>query len=438
VAFFACAQAGLLLTPLNWRLAPVELAYQLDDADPALLLTDAEREPLADDAVAAAAGTKRARALLGAGGVESGVPDLGRLAAPVEAVGDDDPVLLIYTSGTTGRSKGALLTQANCFWTNLSLSRTAGMTGDDVALAVLPQFHVGGWNVQPLLALWSGARVVLEPAFEPGRALELIGRKRVTTMMGVPATYQFMAAHPGFDAADLASLSLAIVGGAPMPEALLRVWAGRGVRLAQGYGLTEAAPNVLCVPPEEAAGRRGWAGKPYPHVEAALVDPWTDALLAGPAYGELVVRGPNVFAGYRGQPDATAEALHGGWLHTGDIAERDVDGYYRIRDRCKDMYVSGGENVYPAEVEAALHEHPDIAEAAVVATADPRWGEAGLAVVVVRNGADLDERAVLGHCRARLAGFKVPAAVRFVEALPRSGIGKLDKPRLRAEYAPGG
>jgi fatty-acyl-CoA synthase len=436
VVFFACAQAGLVLTPLNGRLAAAELAYQLADAAPALLLTDAERVALAAEAVALA-GTKPGRALLGAGGVESGVPDLGRPPASREDVRDDDPLLCVYTSGTTGRPKGALLTHANCFWTNLSLSRTAGMSGEDVVLAVLPQFHVGGWNVQPLLALWCGATVVLEPAFDPGRALELIQRHRVTTMMGVPATYLFLAEHPGFAAADLSSLSLAIVGGAPMPEALLRIWQDRGVRLAQGYGLTEAAPNVLCVPPEEAARRRGWAGKPYPHVDVALADVDTGALLDGPAYGELLVAGPNVFAGYRGRPEETASALRGGWLHTGDIAERDAEGYYRIRDRRGDMYVSGGENVYPAEVEAALHEHPAIAEAAVVGTPDARWGEVGLAVVVRRGGAELDENAVIDHCRARLAGFKVPRAVCFVDALPRSAIGKLDKSRLRSSAAEG-
>ncbi len=182
-------------------------------------------------------------------------------------------MLLVYTSGTTGRPKGALLTHANCFWTNLSFDRVAGLTDDDVVLAVLPQFHCGGWNVQPLLAWWKGARVVLEPSFDAARSLELIAERRVTTMMGVPANYLFMANEPAFASADLSSLRRAVVGGAPMPEALLETWHERGVEIVQGYGLTEAAPNVLCLPPEDATRKRGFAGKPYPHVDVALRDP---------------------------------------------------------------------------------------------------------------------------------------------------------------------
>ena len=254
--------------------------------------------------------------------------------------------------------KGAVLTHANCFWTNLSFDRTSGLGERDVVLQVLPQFHVGGWNVQPLLAWWKGARVVLEPSFDAGRALELIEERGVTTVMGVPATYLLLAEHTAFATADLSSLRLAVVGGAPMPESLLETWLDRGVEIVQGYGLTEAAPNVLCLPVEDAVRKLGWAGRPYPHVECALRDPGSGQLLDGPAEGELVVRGPNVFAGYWRNPAATAEAFADGWLLTGDIAERDAEGTYRIVGRLKELVISGGENVYPAEVEAVLHAHP--------------------------------------------------------------------------------
>jgi fatty-acyl-CoA synthase len=368
------------------------------------------------------------------GSLAAGPPQSG--AGQDVPVADSDGLFIVYTSGTTGRPKGAVLTHANCFWTNLSLDRTAGIAGDDVVLQVLPQFHIGGWNVQPLLAWWKGATVILEETFDAGRVLRLIGQRRVTTMMGVPANYLFMAEHPAFASADLSSLRYLLVGGAPMPEALLRRWCARGVRIVQGYGLTEAAPNVLCLPPEDAERKLGYAGKPYPHVETALASPATGQLLHGPGTGELLVRGPNVFPGYWRNPGASAAALRGGWLHTGDVAERDAGGYYRIRDRLKDMYVSGGENVYPAEVEAALHEHPGVAEAAVIAVPDHKWGEAGLAVVVLRAGADASETDLRAFCAGRLAKFKVPREIRFTGALPRSGMSKVLKNELRARYAP--
>jgi fatty-acyl-CoA synthase len=397
--FFACAKGGLILLPLNWRLAAVELAYQLADAEPAMLLVEPGLEP--PDGFAAEP-------------LVLPEPPPGLASGAAE---DHDPLLLIYTSGTTGKPKGALLTHANCFWTNLSFDLATGVTGDDVVLQVLPQFHCGGWNVQPLLAWWKGATVVLERSFDPARCLDLIERKRVTTVMGVPANYLFMAQEPAFARTDLTSLRSAIVGGAPMPEALLETWAERGVEIVQGYGLTEAAPNVLCLPPEDALRKIGFAGKPYPFVE---VDLRPD--------GELVVRGPNVFPGYWRDPVATAETLVDGWLRTGDVAERDEEGYYRIKGRVKDMFISGGENVYPAEIESVLHEHPAVREAAVVGVPDGRWGEVGVAFVVLDRDVADDELSVF--CRERLARYKVPKSFRRIDVLPRSGMNKVVKSEL--------
>ncbi len=420
--FFACARLGAALQPLNWRLVPAEVRYQLDDAEPALLIVSDEHVHLAAEAGAA---IPRSRFVeLDADGI---------LAEP--DVQDDDPILLSYTSGTTGKPKGAVLTHANCFWANLCFDRTSAIGDDDVVLQVLPQFHSGGWNVQPLLAWWKGATVVLEPSFEPDRALRLIEEKRVTTMMGVPATYLFMAERPAFADVDLSSLRLAVVGGAPMPESLLERWQERGVGIVQGYGLTEAAPNVLCLPPEDAARKLGSAGKPYPHVDVALRDPETGSLLDGPGTGELVVQGPNVFAGYWRNPEATAAAFADGWLLTGDLAERDDEGYYRIAGRLKDLVISGGENVYPAEIEDILQSHPAVAEAAVVGVPDERWGEVCLAFVTLRTGAGAGDDELLEWCRARLARFKVPKEIRFVDELPRSAMNKVLKDVLRAGSA---
>ena len=407
--FFACAKTGLTLLPLSWRLSPAELRYQLDDAEPSVFLVDEEHDELA--------------AATGHGFERLEEPRPGVRPSDV-AVADEDGLLLVYTSGTTGKPKGALLTHANCFWTNLGFDLTTGISQDDVVLQVLPQFHVGGWNVQALLAWWKGATVVLERQFDPERALRLIEEKRVTTMMGVPATYLFLAQEPGFVGAVLSCLRRAVVGGAPMPEALLETWAARGIAIVQGYGLTEAAPNVLCLPPEDAVRKLGFAGKPYCFVEVRLS-----------SEEELQVHGPNVFPGYWRNPQATADAFtEDGWLRTGDIAERDEEGFYRIKGRLKDMYISGGENVYPAEVEAVLHEHPSVTDAAVVGVPDERWGEVGAAFVVADGVTD---EQLLEWCAGRLARFKVPRSVRFIGEIPRNGMGKVQKQELReTEVAP--
>jgi fatty-acyl-CoA synthase len=247
--------------------------------------------------------------------------------------------------------------------------------------------------------------------------------------MGVPATYLFMAQEPSFASADLSSLRRVVVGGAPMPEALLETWRDRGVEIAQGYGLTEAAPNVLCLPPEDAMRKLGYAGRPYPYVEAALRDPAGGRLLEGPAEAELVVRGPNVFPGYWRNDEATRAAFADGWLLTGDVAERDDEGFFRICGRIKDMVVSGGENVYPAEVEAVLAEHPAVVEAAVVGVPDERWGEVCTAFVSLRT--EVDEEELLAFCRERLARFKVPKSFHVVERLPRNSMGKVQKSELK-------
>jgi fatty-acyl-CoA synthase len=232
--------------------------------------------------------------------------------------------------------------------------------------------------------------------------------------------YLFLAQHPRFADADLSSLDRAVVGGAPMPEALLEAWAARGTAIVQGYGLTEAAPNVLCLPPEDAVRKLGFAGKPYPFVDVRLSDE-----------GELQVKGPNVFAGYWRNADATAQAFtDDGWLRTGDVAEADEEGYYRIKGRLKDMYISGGENVYPAEVEAVLHDHPQVRDAAVVGVPHERWGEVGIAFVVAD---DASEEELVAWCSERLARFKVPSSVRFVAEVPRNSLGKIQKQSLLAE-----
>ncbi|MCR2801159.1 AMP-binding protein [Microbacterium sp. zg-Y818] len=435
VAFFACAHSGLAFVPLSWRLAPRELAELIDRAAPALLLVDDEYAAAAEDALGRA--TRRPPvASLGTTGVESAAPPPSTaFTAPLRPVRDDDPLLVIFTSGSEAAPKGVVLTHANCFWNNLALSGALQLTADDVVLAMLPQFHVAAWNVQPLLAWWVGATVVLERSFQPGRVLQLIAERGVTAMMGVPTQYRQLADDPRFSSEGLRSLRLSLVGGATMAPDTAARWADAGVALTQGYGLTEASPNVLCLPAAEADAHPGAVGRPYPHVEVVLADPETGLVLQGPAAGELWVRGPSVFAGYLDDPQATDRARAGEWLRTGDIAARDADGIYRIVDRLKDIFISGGENVAPAEVERALSRHPAVAEVAVVGAPDPVWGERGVAFVVRAPGALLGVDELLAHARSELAAYKVPARVAFVDALPRSTIDKLARTRLRAQAA---
>jgi len=429
VAFFACAVAGIAFVPLSWRLTPRELADVLTRSDPALVLVEDEYEALAGAALRIAE-RMPPTAVLGTTGVEASIPP-GPRARTRRSVRDDDPLLIIFTSGSEAAPKGVVLTHANCFWNNLALAQALPLTKDDVVLAMLPQFHVAAWNCQPLLAWWVGATVVLERSFQPARVLQLIADRGITAMMGVPTQYAMLAAERDAASSDTSSLRLALVGGATMPVELQRTWAQRGLPLTQGYGLTEAGPNVLHLPAAEAAAAPGAVGRPYPHVSVRVVDPATGLTLEGEATGELWVRGPSVFAGFLGDDAATARAMSGEWLRSGDLVSRDADGVYRVVDRIKDIYISGGENVAPAEVEYALCLHPLVAAAAVVGVPDDVWGERGIAFVVPASGAALSADEVLAHARRNLAAFKIPVHIEFVDELPRSTIEKLARSRLR-------
>lgn len=430
IAFFACARIGAAFVPLSWRGTPRELAETLSSARPALILLEEDYLGLALDAVERMPQAPPT-ALLGTTGVESEAPPRIGGRGEGRAVRDEDPLLIIYTSGSEAAPKGVVLTHENVFWNNLALAGAAQLTSDDVVLAILPQFHIAAWNCQPLLAWWVGAKVVLERSFQPERVLQLIAQRAVTAMMGVPTQYRMIADARGFSASAVHTLRRALAGGATLPADVAERWRAVGVELTAGYGLTEAGPNVLCMPEGERSSAPGAVGRPYPHVEVGVADPETGLFLHGDAAGELWVRGPSVFSGYLHDEAATARAMAGDWLRTGDIVHRDADGMFRIVDRRKDIFISGGENVAPAEVERALMLHPAIAEAAVVGVPDEVWGERGVAFIVRSAGSIVGEDEVIAHARAQLAGFKVPVRVAFVDELPRSAIDKLTRARLR-------
>jgi fatty-acyl-CoA synthase len=428
VAFFACAYLGIAFVPLSWRLTPAELSDLMSRSDPALVLVEEEYSALAMEALRMLGDEAPNHAKLGELGAETSVSRAGEQVSS-RSVKDDDPLLIIFTSGSEAAPKGVVLTHANCFWNNLALSQAMPMTPDDVVLSMLPQYHVAGWNIQPLLAWWTGATVVLERSFNPGRVLQLIQERGVTTMMGVPTQYRMLRDQPEWHTTDLSSLRVALVGGATIPAGLAADLEPKGIRLTQGYGLTEAGPNVLSLPAGDQAAHPGSVGLPYSGVEVCLVDPDTQLELSGVATGELWVRGPSVFAGYLNDPEATKRAMVGDWLRTGDLVSRDEHGKYRVVDRLKDMFVSGGENVAPAEVEAALVSHPLVSGVAVVAVPDPVWGERGVAFVTTIAPVSQDE--LLSHARTRLAAFKVPIRIFFLRELPRTTIEKIARRQLR-------
>ena len=421
--FFACAGSASRCSRSRGGSRRAEIAYQLDGRG-------AGAAPRLGRARGARDGRPAPRASRSRGSATRRSRPTARSRTSRE---DDDPLLLVYTSGTTGRPKGALLTHANCFWTNLSFDRTAGVRDDDVVLQVLPQFHVGGWNVQPLLAWWKGATVVLEPSFDARARAPADRRAARDDDDGRPATYLFLAQEPGFADADLSSLRLAVVGGAPMPEALLETWQrarGRdrpGVRAHRG-GAERALPAAggraaeARLRRQAVPARRRRAPRPRDRRAARRAGDGRAASSAG--------RTSSPATGATRRPRRPRS--RDGWLATGDVAERDAEGFYRIAGRIKDMVISGGENVYPAEIEDVLHAHPAVAEAAVVGVPDERWGEACAAFVVLARARRRPATSCATHCRERLARFKVPRTVAFVDALPRSAMGKVLKDELRA------
>ena len=430
---FACGRLGAVFLPLNTRLTVPELQYIVGDAAPSLMIHDAE---LADIALAVAKLCKVASTLLlGPGGSYEAAIAAAKPLDRLEVVTLDDISTIMYTSGTTGQPKGAIITHGMTFWNCVNLGGPAYISPSSVLLTVLPLFHTGGLNCYTNPVLHAGGTVLIMRAFDPGLALQLISDPscRINAFFGVPSIYQFMAQHPAFATSDFSRLVIGGVGGAPMPVPLLKVWEQRGVALQQGYGMTETSPAVMTLDREDAARKAGSSGKPVLHTEVRIVRPdGTDADVG--ELGELWVRGPNITPGYWNRPDANASSFTDGWLHTGDAARIDEEGFYYIVDRWKDMYISGGENVYPAEVENVLHQLTAIAEAAVIGIPSEQWGEVGMAIIAVKPGQSITEAEIDAHCEANLARFKRPRVIKFVDALPRNATGKIHKPTLRKNF----
>lgn len=431
---FACFRLGAIFLPLNNRLTVPELQFIVADAAPNVMIHDAD---LAETALTVAKLCNVTSALrFGPGGsYEAGIA----AAKPIDKFEDvtlDDISTIMYTSGTTGLPKGAIITHGMTFWNCVNLGGPAYISPASVLLTVLPLFHTGGLNCYTNPVMHAGGTVLIMRAFDPAEALKLINdpAQGINVFFGVPSIYQFMAQHPAFAASDFSRLVNGGVGGAPMPVPLLKVWEARGVALQQGYGMTETSPAVMVLDKEDAARKAGSSGKPVLHTEVRIVRPDGSDADVG-ELGELWVKGPNVTPGYWNRPDANKSSFTDGWLHTGDATRIDEDGFYYIVDRWKDMYISGGENVYPAEVESVLHQLPAVAEAAIIGIPNEQWGEVGMAIVAVKPGHALTPAEIHAHCAANLAKFKCPRLIEFVDALPRNATGKIHKPTLRKQFS---
>jgi fatty-acyl-CoA synthase len=433
---YACARLGAILVPLNWRLAVAEQLFILSDASVKVLVVEA-----AFAAVGPALRQVRPDVqVIGLDFSPSGSTSFAALLAAASGDGRSPhtdfccPLLLVYTSGTTGRPKGAVLRQEALLWNAVMSQHMHDLTADDHVLTVLPMFHVGGLNIQTTPALQLGATVTLHQRFTPDTALQALAQDGPTLTVLVPTTIQAMIEHPAWPGTDVSSLRAVTTGSTQVPPPLIEAVQKRGVPVLQVYGSTETCPIAVYTRLGGELTRLDSTGLPGLMCEARVVDDSGREVAAGTA-GEVLVRGPNVFVEYWGNTAATREVLRDGWYHTGDIGTRDRDGYFVIHDRKNNMIISGGENVYPAEVERVLVEHPWVAEAAVIGRPDAKWQEVPIAFVVRRPGASIDAEAVRGYVAEHLARFKVPRDVIFVETLPRNALGKVQHFRLREHTA---
>ena len=437
---YACGQLGAVWVPVNARLTPPEAQYVLAHSGASLVVHGREHGTTAAvlrDQLPAVRTWIAAEPPLEGG---AGSLDWAALAAAAEPVLRDEPVthddvcLVMYTSGTTGRPKGAVLTHGNMTWACLDQVLSLEGGPDERTLGLAPLFHVGGLNGTVNPTLLRGGCVVLVRGFDPAGTLQVISEQRVTSFFAVPTMMDALARQPGFATLDLSALRTVAAAGAPLPLPLLHTWLDRGITVQQAYGMTETAPAGTMLDSADAVAKVGSAGRSQFFVDVRVVRP--DGTECAPGeIGEVVVSGPNVMQGYWDAPEATAAVLVDGWYHSGDAGSVDEDGYLTIRDRYKDMIISGGENVYPAEVESTMLELPQVQEVAVIGVPDPHWGEVGLAVVVPTPGTVPDADALRATLRERLAGFKVPKEVRFVDELPKTATGKIRKPDLRQTYS---
>ncbi|EMR02112.1 class I adenylate-forming enzyme family protein [Cesiribacter andamanensis] len=427
ILLFAAAQKlGIILVPLNYRLTGRELAFMLDNCRPELFLADERYYPLLEGQHI----LEQIRHLMSPAAFSTAIAEHPCQGFDSEELEDDHPLFILYTSGTTGFPKGALYTHGMAFWNSINTATRLDITSQDHTLVCMPPFHTGGWNVFLTPFLHHGASVTLLPKFEAGQVLQLLEQEKATLFMAVPTMLKMLLDVPEFAQVGLESIRYFIVGGEPLPIPTIERWHQKGVLIRQGYGLTEVGPNVTSLNHQDAVRKQGSIGTPNFYVEYQIMDDAGKPVAQGEA-GEFWLRGPMVTPGYWQNPEGTAAAKEGDWFKTGDMVRQDAEGFLYVVDRKKNMFISGGENVYPAEVEHYLIGHPAIEEVAIVGTPDERWGEVGKAFVALKEGAMLSEQEILEFCRQGLAKYKIPKYVQFVGELPKTDTGKIARMLLK-------
>ena len=433
---FACGSIGAIFVPVNTRLAPREVAFALQDSGTSLLVNARQLESLAEAATAIAPVATRLV-------VEDDHETVGSYEAAIRSASDehrdepvslDDTAIILYTSGTTGNPKGAILTHGNMTWNSLNVLVDYDVTSTQVALMIAPMFHVASLGMGALPTLLKGGTLVLQDRFEPSAVLAAIERHGITSLSGVPTTYQMLAEHPDWDATDLSSIRMLTCGGSAVPMRVLEAYEARGLSFSGGYGMTETSPGATSLQPEYSREKAGSAGLPHFFTGLRIVDAGGRDLPAHEV-GEILIQGPNVIPGYWNRDDATAGSFQdGAWFKSGDMGYVDDQGFLFIADRLKDMVISGGENIYPAQVEQAIMELPSVASVAVIGVPDQKWGEAVHAVIVPAEGQHVTSEDVAAHLDGKLARYKIPRTVEVVADLPRTASGKIRKTDLRENH----
>ena len=430
VLYFASQRLGSILVPINFRLTTREVEHVLTDSGATLLVVqNALRSKLGPKAETISLcefedfqKTVAEKLIEARSGRKILAREMNLFAT--------DPCMILYTSGTTGAPKGALITPKMLHWNSLNTTLRLNISQSDVFVNFLPFFHTGGWNVLLTPFVHRGATIILTKKFDADKILHLCETEKATIMFGVPTTMEMMSRSSQFEKIDLGRVRYAIVGGEPMSIDLIRTWQRKGVPIRQGFGLTEFGPNVFSLNEEDAIRKIGSIGFPNFYVETRVVD-IEGRDVSTNEIGELLLRGPVCTPGYWENPSATAEAIVDGWFHTGDLVRFDEDGYFYVAGRKKDMFISGGENVYPVEVESILSQHPAVREVAVIGIADAKWGEVGRAFISLAENQNVSAEEILAFCGDKLAKFKIPREIRFLESLPKGDSGKILKRRLR-------
>ncbi|MEM6264205.1 MAG: long-chain fatty acid--CoA ligase [Bacteroidota bacterium] len=427
ILLFVAQKTGIILVPYNYRLSSGEVAYLIEDSQPNLLVVENKFSHLLE-------GEKQHDRALHVWSLESlqvwldDAADNEPLGFPPRELEEDHPVFILYTSGTTGFPKGALYTHRMLVWNSLNTSLRLDITSEDRTVNCMPLFHTGGWNVLFTPFMHHGAYLCMMKSFDAGKVLEALEKDSISIFMAVPTMLNMMAAIPEFESADVSSVRYFIVGGEAMPIPLIETWAQKGVPIRQGYGMTEVGPNLMSLHQDDAIRKKGSIGKPNFYVQTRLLK--EDGTIGGPGEsGELLLKGPMVTPGYWQNPEATKKTFHEGWFKTGDLLRMDEEGFFYVMDRIKNMFISGGENVYPAEVERILIQHPDIEEVAVLPVEDSKWGEVGKACI--GSHAPISLEVVQSFCEGKLARFKIPKYIEIMPELPKNGTGKIDRKTLK-------